>query len=161
MIEALPLVGYCCLLAAAATTDLLRYRIPNVLVGAMALLYPAHLLVRPDRLDLSAFAAAGAVLAVGFVLFAWGRIGGGDAKLLAVAALWAGAADLPLLLAVMALTGGAMSVLVVGRSRFLLARAAGAVGSVRLRDGLIARELPYGVAIAAGGLASAIPALAG
>lgn len=82
------------LAAAAMVTDLRRMRIPNWLTGAMALLFlPAGLATLP----LDAFAwrlAAGAgVLALGFALFATGRMGGGDVKLLAAGALWVPAAQ--------------------------------------------------------------------
>lgn len=153
------LLAFSGLLVWAAFRDLASYRIPNRVVAAMAALYPVHLLLDPSRFDPATLGVALVVFGLGFALYAAGKVGGGDVKLLAVVVLWAGAAATPGVLATMAIVGGIMSVLVVGRSRFLLARAAGAIGGERLRDGLIARELPYGVAIAAGGLVAVLPVL--
>jgi prepilin peptidase CpaA len=76
-----------------------------------------------------------AVLAVGILLFARGWVGGGDVKLLASASVWAGPALVFDLLVIMALSGGVLAVLVMLRGRNDAKRA-----------------LPYGIAIAAGGV---------
>ncbi len=76
----------------AAMFDLLTMTIPNRI--SMALV-AAFVLVAPlSGLPLSAIgmhAAAGAImLVVGFTLFSFGVLGGGDAKLLAATTLWIG-----------------------------------------------------------------------
>ena len=80
-----------------------------------------------------------AVLGVGFVLFAAGVIGGGDAKLGAAIALWVGFSfDLLRFFIVMSLAGGVLAVFALiwqGTTRRQLTRA-----------------LPYGVAIGVAGL---------
>ena len=83
-------------------------------------------------------AAATAVFVAGAVAFRFRLLGGGDVKLIAAAALWLGAAALGPFLLATALAGGALAV------GFLLARHA-------RREGLAA-GLPYGIAIAAGGI---------
>jgi prepilin peptidase CpaA len=92
-------------------------------------------------------AVAVAVLLGAFTLFALGWIGGGDAKLAAVTALWVGAEYTPAYLAYMALLGGAFT-LVILQFRVLSLPA-------RLRNrSWIARlhtrgsGIPYGVAMA-------------
>ena len=142
------------LFAAAAVTDTRFRRIPNVLPAGLALLGLARIAAA-----LTAGAGAGAatadpaaavaVFAAGAIAFRFGMLGGGDAKLLAAGALWIGAAALgPFLLATV-LAGGLLAI------AFLLAemlgrRAAGA-----------AAGLPYGIAIAAGGILASAGALSG
>jgi prepilin peptidase CpaA len=131
------------LLVAAATTDALERRIPNALPLGLALVGLARI-----ALDLAAggaalplaadVAAAAAVFLLGAVGFRFGLVGGGDVKLLAAAALWLGAAALMPFLTATALAGGALAAAFLLRA--LLRRDAGKVA------------LPYGIAIAAGGI---------
>ncbi|TIO48393.1 MAG: pilus assembly protein CpaA [Mesorhizobium sp.] len=76
----------------AALNDVMTMTIGNrlvlVLAGAYLILAPAAG-IGPDAI-LSSVAVAAAVLVSTFVLFAFGWIGGGDAKLAAVAVLWLG-----------------------------------------------------------------------
>jgi prepilin peptidase CpaA len=130
------------LFAAAAVVDGRSRRIPNPLPGGLALL--GILRIATDlaagaglgaaALDL---AAATAVFLAGAVAFRFRLLGGGDVKLIAAAALWLGAAALGPFLLATALAGGALAI------GFLLTR--------HLREGLAA-GLPYGIAIAAGGI---------
>jgi prepilin peptidase CpaA len=83
------------LLVAAAYGDVLARRIPNVLTYSLAALGLMQLLLIGD---LSAagwtIASSAAVLVVGFLLFWGGFFGGGEAKLLAGAALLIGSRGL-------------------------------------------------------------------
>ena len=79
------------------------------------------------------------MFACGALLFRFGLFGGGDAKLLAAGALWIGAGSALPFLAGTALTGGALAL------GFLVW--VGVAGRGRARP-----SLPYGVAIAAGGV---------
>ena len=99
-----------------------------------------------------ALAAAAAVFAAGFALFAFRIAGGGDVKLLTAAALWAGPAQIFEFLMVTALGGGLLAA-------FLAARAwrhdaeANPDGTLGLRLFAIrTTKVPYGAAIALGGL---------
>jgi prepilin peptidase CpaA len=140
--------------AAAAITDSLRRRIPNILSAALALLGAARIAL--------ALAAGGGVAAFGldvlaafaiFVMaafgFRFGMLGGGDVKLLAAGVLWLGAAALLPYLAVTALAGGVLAVLFV---TWQMARPRSSI-----RD--TGPSLPYGVAIAAGGILTTAGAL--
>ena len=91
-----------------------------------------------------ALLVAGALLLIGFGLFAFGHIGGGDVKLLAASALWAGPELILAFLLLTAMAGGLLSaaLLVQNRYGWVLGFASGDEGAV----------VPYGVALAAGGL---------
>lgn len=130
------------LLALAAGVDLRHRRIPNALVAALAAL--GLLRIAGEVAGGGGLAAPGADLAVaaaifvlGAVLFHLSMLGGGDVKLLAAGALWIGAPGVAAYLGATALAGGALALI------YLLAVAA--FGSRR-------PGLPYGVAIAAGGI---------
>jgi len=97
-----------------------------------------------------ALACAAAVFAAGAVAFAAGALGGGDVKLLAAASLFAGMGPISDFLLVTALVGGVLGVAVLAGaplSPLAQAPATDATLRTRLRSGL-----PYGPAIAAGGL---------
>ena len=84
-------VALCTILVWVAIEDLRRFRIPNVaillLVGCFLL---ACLAQGREGLLLPHLAFGAAALALLFGAFVLGMIGGGDAKLLAVALLWVG-----------------------------------------------------------------------
>jgi prepilin peptidase CpaA len=141
------------LLLVAAASDVVSYRIPNVVVLAILLLYPVYVLVTPANVDwpwaLAVFAVA---IVVGMGVSAAGIFGAGDAKLLAAVLLWAGPALAPLTLLVCAITGGVVAVVMMTRARFILAGAFSTLGSETLSNAMLAKNMPYGVAITAGGL---------
>lgn len=125
----------------AAFTDLRRRQIDNWLNAAIALSAPlfwwsCDLSLWPDiAIQLAVACAAFAILAA---LFAFGAMGGGDVKLLTALALWIKPDWFLQLLMVMALAGGVLTIVlgawhVMRRQRHKLA-------------------IPYGVAIAIGGL---------
>lgn len=94
---------------------------------------------------------------LGAAAFAAGMIGGGDVKLMAAVGLFAGPALLADFLTVMALVGGALGFAVLAGAPIGSASApGGATFRARLRGGL-----PYGPAIAAGGLWVAALRIAG
>lgn len=81
------------LLVIAMITDLVHYIIPNWLNGLVLLLYPLMLFLVPEAESvnwLHGLYGFGLVFAVGYVLFLFGIMGGGDVKLLAALALWTG-----------------------------------------------------------------------
>jgi prepilin peptidase CpaA len=134
------------LLVWAAAVDILTRAIPNsvvlLLTGAFGLFAGTAGMTAAHIMDHAV--CAGAVLTFGFLLFSRSLLGGGDAKLLAAASLWFGFETLLPFLAATALAGGVLS---LGCLAFSAAR-------VRLGQGtVIARDIPYGAAIAAGGLA--------
>jgi prepilin peptidase CpaA len=139
------------LVVAAAIGDLLTMRIPNWLNAATALsvLPMAALAGMPLDVVQWHFLAGVVMLAFGFVLFARGYVGGGDAKLLAAAGLWIGWSSLLPFVLVTAMAGGALAILY---KLWQLVRTEQEVRDfVWLRRVLRADlQLPYGIAIAAG-----------
>lgn len=98
----------------AGIRDVVTMTISNRLVGALATAYA--ILAPAAGVDLATISSsslvASAVLACTFAFFAFGWIGGGDAKLLPVAVLWLGA-DLALHFVLYASVIGAAITLVV------------------------------------------------
>lgn len=135
-----------------AVSDVAALRISNRDVLALAILYPVYLSfaqVMPGAVW--AVGIAVAVLLVGFALFALKIIGAGDAKMLSVVALWAGPEMIAATLMIIALTGGAMALFMMSRFQFEVSALASRYGAISFSDAIESRQLPYGVAIAAGG----------
>jgi prepilin peptidase CpaA len=148
------LAAFAILLIAAGWQDLRTLRIANRLslatVAAFAVWAAAG--VALGRVSASTFGlmivCSLAVFAIGATGFAAGIVGGGDVKLLAAASLFAGPAHIVDFLAVTALVGGALGLaLLAGAPIGPVAPANDGTVRARLRAGL-----PYGPAIAAGGL---------
>jgi prepilin peptidase CpaA len=99
----------------AGLTDLTTMRIRNNLClwlfGSYAALAPFVGFTVEQIAWSAAFAAA--LLAVSFILFAFGWMGGGDGKLLAVTALWLGVDHAPAFLIYTGLFGGALTLAVL------------------------------------------------
>jgi prepilin peptidase CpaA len=175
----LPLAGLVALLALAALIDLRERRIPNWLTGGVAALYPLYVLVSPMPVASLgvALAVAAAMFLFGFVLFARQLIGGGDVKLIAAVTLWTGLDHLALFALITSLAGGGLALgsLWYQRWRGVIDAHMAALGwslaptgrmrhaestSSEASDGAASSAieqapltLPYGIAIAAGGLA--------
>lgn len=140
------LLALAALLCGAALWDLRHRRIPNALCGAIVALYPASFALGLAPAPWWGGAAVAlAVFAVGAGLFAFGVLGGGDVKLAAATSLWAGPAYIAEFLVVMGVTGGILAVLALLRPMIPVFVFGPQVGG-RLAT------VPYGVAIAAGGL---------
>ena len=125
----------------AAWTDIRRREIDNGLNGAIALMAPlfwwsAGLPVWPD-MALQILTGL-IVLALFAILFAMGAMGGGDVKMIAALSLWLPLGLLMPMLFVMAIAGGVLTAAMLIRHRITKSQAE--------------LEIPYGVAIAAGGL---------
>lgn len=141
-------------MAVAAASDLFTMTIPNRIALAIAAAFVIAAPVLPG-MDLSTFgmhvAAGAAVLVGGFILFGFGWIGGGDAKMAAAAALWLGFAHTIEFLVWTSLVGGGLTlVLLLARRRLLPAFAVRQDWILRLHDSNTG--VPYGVALAAGAL---------
>lgn len=148
--QALALIAFAAVLAAAAFEDFRRLVIPNLLPIVLCALWPVYFAAAPSLSGaLAAIGCALAVFAGGLVMFAFNQFGGGDVKLLTAVALWAGPAGTPSLIMLTALIGGALAVLllmpgvprVVGAARAALSHAPPPV-----EHGLKMR-MPYGLAI--------------
>jgi len=147
------ILGFASLMLWAAATDVRSLTIPNRISVAIVMLYPAYVLAAGHPVDWSgALIVAGSLLAVGFVAFALGLIGGGDAKLLTAGALWAGPAQLMEFLFLTALAGGGMATVLWLRHRLSRAAAPAMLLSTPSDPDFAKQPMPYAVAVAAGAL---------
>ena len=148
------LVAFVLLLVVAGWQDLRSMRIRNRLSLAVVASFLAWELagLASGRASIEGLAAtllcAIAVFGVGALAFAAGLLGGGDVKLLSAASLFAGPAFMLDFLTVTALAGGAMALVML---------AGVSIGpGIPERDGTLRTRmrsgLPYGPAIAVGGL---------
>jgi prepilin peptidase CpaA len=148
--EALVLVALPVILAAAAGWDLASFTIPNFLQAAAITCFIAFAAATGlHALDIGQHLLAGVIgLAAGFALFAFGYIGGGDAKLFAVVVLWLGLRDLLPYALVATVLGGVLTLSLMAMRRLplpaILARQS---WLLRLHDNK--SGIPYGVALAA------------
>jgi prepilin peptidase CpaA len=141
------------LMAFAAASDLFTMTISNRVSLALAAGFLALAVASgmgPTDILLHV-AAGGVVLAVAFVCFARGWVGGGDAKVAAAAGLWFGFPHLMNYLLYASLFGGALTLLLVQFRQWPLPYPlAGQAWLLRLH----AKEsgIPYGIALAIGAL---------
>jgi prepilin peptidase CpaA len=136
---------------ASCVSDLRRLRIPNahvlIVMAAFALAY----IVSPEFFGrwwehLAAFAI---VFIVTYAMFAFGMIGGGDAKLGAALALWVGLKGLMPFMFYMAIVGGLLGIaaLMIRKNKpFKNCRDGSWVSEVQLGKNAV----PYGIAITFG-----------
>ncbi|MFO1123620.1 MAG: prepilin peptidase [Hyphomicrobiales bacterium] len=139
------------LMIIAGAGDALTMRIPNWLTIFIALLFlPMALLTGMAWADIGMHVLVGlGMFVLGFVFFALGLFGGGDAKLLAAAGLWLGWPDLMPFLFITALAGGVLALCVAVWSA-LNFNAEIQGGSIAKRLGAIKPSVPYGYAFAIG-----------
>ncbi|HEV7325263.1 MAG TPA: prepilin peptidase [Bosea sp. (in: a-proteobacteria)] len=147
------LVVFPAAMAYAAASDLTTMTIPNWL--CLSLLAAFGLCAAVTNLGWVAsgwhLAAGLTVLVACFGMFAAGWIGGGDAKLAAVTALWLGFEQLLPYLFITALGGGLLTVaILVLRASPLPAVASNWGWAQRLHD--VKQGVPYGIALAAAAL---------
>ena len=133
--------------------DLLTMTIPNRLCLAIAIGYGAlATFLRVPLEDVIINLSCGAVvLGLAFGLFSMGWIGGGDAKLATVTAVWLGWGLIPNYALTSAVYGGVLTVtIILGRLAHLPTWLAKQRWITRLRDPRTG--VPYGIALAGAGL---------
>jgi len=138
----------------AAAGDARRLLIPNRIVIGIIALYPLFVVASPGSVAwLPALGLGLGAFALGAVLFFSGCAGGGDVKLIAATVLWAGPDFVSPFFIITAFTGGIVAIAVSKPVRTLLRRLA-PVASDGTTDLPAAKSgpVPYGVAIACGGL---------
>lgn len=145
-----------CILFAGAmlhviVTDLRSRLIRNWLVASLAAAYlPVALAAGlPPALIATALGAALLVFAAGFGCFAAGWVGGGDAKLAPVCALWLGSEQALPFLALTSILGGIMALAMVAACAIHRTRATVTAADAPAQPG---PSLPYGPALAIAGL---------
>ena len=153
ILSSIGLLVFPALMAFAASSDLLTMRIANwlVLLIAAAFFAAALLVGLPLNTLVASTGLAVGVLAMGFAFFALGWIGGGDAKLAAVTALWVGLPAVLPYLVYAALLGGALTLGILALRRWPLpdrlmqVRWIGRLHSAK-------SGVPYGIALALAGI---------
>lgn len=143
------------LVIVAALRDTTTMTIPNWLCGLGALLFVPVVLaagVTPAAAG-AALAVGIAALIIGIAMFSVGWIGGGDAKLFAVCGLWLGWQEALPFVVWTAIAGGALAVVLLGLRKLVVAwphRGPSWWGRLMTPGG----DVPYGIAIALGALAT-------
>lgn len=141
------------LLIMAGAYDLTTFKIPNWLNGLLALTFiPLAFAIGMEPATIASHVGTGLLmLVVGIALFSFGWIGGGDAKLIAAVSLWCGWTTLVQFLFIASIAGGLLTIaLLMFRGQPL--------PDSWMRNPVIAKlhnaesGIPYGVALAAGGL---------
>jgi len=149
----LALVIFPLLMAFAAFSDLFTMRISNTLVLTLvAGFFVLALFVGLPLTEIGLhLACAALVLVVAFAFFAFGWIGGGDAKLIAATTLWLGLGVLLPYLIYASLLGGALTLLLLAARRYPLPERLRAIRWIdRLHDSKTG--VPYGIALALAGV---------
>ena len=136
-----------------------------LLTGAIAILGLMRMILLHEPVAAGQTLVAGtAVFAAAFLLFSCGIVGGGDAKLVAAMTLLIGYHDLLGFLFLMSLFGGALALAILARDKIrhqprILSRP-GRISSTTQAGGdsmaATPSTVPYGVAIAAGGMITLI-----
>lgn len=140
-------------MALAASCDVMTMTIPNRLNIAFAILFfPAAFYAGMPLDVIGLHLGVGiAMLIAGFSMFAFGWIGGGDAKFFAVTAMWLGLGALLDYVLIASLLGGALTIVLLMVRRyplpFVLGRHEWAVRLHHERSGI-----PYGIALATAGM---------
>jgi len=141
----------------AALRDVTSFTIPNVVSLVLLVAFGAYAVTADLSWNVLLWHLVGGLLvfAVGAALFFLGVWGGGDAKLLAVVAVWAGWSYLADLLLWMAFSGGVLTLLLLLARRLLIPNV---FHGIPWLARLLSRDqgMPYGVAIAIAGMAVAV-----
>lgn len=140
------LIGiFAALLVAAAVQDTIQLKVSNLIVlGVIIAAIAAAVIAGPDISLWKNLLVFALVLALGTPMFAYGKLGGGDVKLLAAAGLWVTLQQALWLIATVFISGGVLALVVISvkiSMRRYKPLSKGAKGG-----------LPYAVAIAAGTL---------
>lgn len=134
------------LLVWAAICDLTSLRVPNLACAGIGAVFFIHTILRADiTWALHGALIGAAIFAFGAVLFARGYLGGGDVKMLAAVAMWAGSDKFLDFILVTAVAGASFALVMMSPIGFYIQGINGGLARRRM-------VMPYGVAIAIGGL---------
>ena len=142
---------FAALLVLAALEDVWRLRISNWICAAIIVAaFVAVILAGPVADLWQNLAVFAGLLAGGTLLFAYGKMGGGDVKLLAASGLWFDLGGAGRMIVMVMLAGGVVAIVVlILRTMKWSQDARDRIAILRPKGGI-----PYGVAIAGGGLAA-------
>jgi len=138
-----------CVLVWAAASDLRHYVIPNAASVIIVIAFILTACFMPVRFLTGGLLTGLAILAIGAFFFARGWMGGGDVKLLAAVSLWAGPSYLSVFAVVTGLSGAILAAVMLSPLRRYMPMAS---ADALTMTGPAQEPMPYGVAIAAGGL---------
>jgi len=154
------ILAYVGLVFAAGVSDILTLTIPNRFSAAIVLLYPSYVLSSVHPVDWQgSFLIAFGAFVFAFVLYAFGFWGGGDAKLFAAAALWAGPGFILDFTLITMAAGGAITVFVLLQHTLPHLYVSGFFRFKEAIPKLRGEPIPYGAAIAVGALYGAFTLL--
>lgn len=142
------LLAAAAVLIAAAINDANHYKIPNLLCVALLVLFPLFVITAPRSIEWEQHLMVfGLVLISGFIMFVGNLAGAGDIKLMAATGLWAGPHLVAVFLIMTAIAGGvlALTMALLTYTRNFSGKQAVALARV---------PIPYGIAIAVGGLST-------
>lgn len=158
MLHILSLAVLPTLLIVAATSDVMTYRIPNWLTLLTALLFfPMAMATAMPAAALTWHILAGVLLfVIGFGLFAFNLVGGGDVKLLGALGLWLGLGSLGNFFQALAYAGLVQALLMSAWAYIIFSMEirSDADSQIGLWSKLrtIKPNIPFGFAIALGGI---------
>lgn len=156
------ILAFAGLLIAAAASDWRSLMIPNRYCLALVALFPSYVIAKGgDVVWLGHLFYGAGAFAVGFILFSLRLCGGGDVKLFAAVALWAGPALFLPMTIYTALCGGLMAVVLWVNHRLRRSSVPANVNYTADSTDFSKQPMPYAVAIAAGGLYVALQLLMG
>lgn len=134
----------------AAGSDALRFRIPNAAVLALILLFPIFVYVAPFTVRWPSHLLVFALLFVlGYGLYLKNLAGAGDIKLISAVGLWAGPDYWGHFLFITAISGG-----ILGLTIAVITLVRQHLSKTEDQKNITKTPIPYGVAIALGGLCS-------
>lgn len=144
------------LMLVAVMTDIATMTIPNwVSIVAAVAFVPAGFAAGLSPTEVGLHVGCGLlVFAIGFALFNFGYIGGGDVKLIAALSIWTGFAALWSFLSATVIAGGVLAIAALMIRKRMAPHEARPAFFNRLLDPQ--RGIPYAIAIAIGAFVSAI-----
>jgi prepilin peptidase CpaA len=156
------ILAFAGLLIAAAASDWRSLMIPNRYCLALVALFPSYVIAQGgDVAWVGHVLYGGGAFAAGFLLFSLRICGGGDVKLFAAVALWAGPMLFLPMMIYTALCGGLMAVVLWVHHRLRRSSVPANFNYAADSAAFSKQPMPYAVAIAAGGLFVALQLLMG
>ena len=160
--EQFTILAFAGLLIAAAASDWRSMTVPNRYSLALAGLFPSYVLASGIEADwVGSLIYAAIAFAVGFLLFILRVCGGGDVKLFAAVALWAGPAYFVPMLFYTTVSGGLMALGMWLHHKFNRRALPASLTYASSEESFAKQPMPYAVAIAVGGLFVALQLLMG
>jgi len=147
------ILAFAGLIVAAAASDWRTMMVPNRYSLALVALFPSYVIASGGGVDWIGSIIYGAVaFAVGFLLFAARICGGGDVKLFAAVALWAGPALFLPMLFYTTVSGGLIAAGLWIHHKTNRAAVPASLAFASSETAFSKQPMPYAVAIGAGGL---------